>query len=253
MCALADGTAWILLLPTDILDKVVAEVIDPIKSPINGVKLECFADVVDSLLALMCTCTELRDLLDAATWQTAFRNAKPKPESKWNLLDDEVKLSRTIARSRVQHPVPYRWAPPWGINYKFVAKGRRQMQPVAGVGYAPVGPRKRSGVQLAYIGWYFASRAERVTATVADTEYRVRFADRGFLEYSDWKCAMGMAKLYSKRSILRIARRQQLGPRTTLAVSVVRELCRALGISYTSAERCDTLMRRVAAVLRREM
>ena len=108
-------------------------------------------------------------------------------------------------------------------------------------------------MQLAYIGWYFASRAERVTATVADTEYRVRFADRGFLEYSDWKCAMGMAKLYSKRSILRIARRQQLGPRTTLAVSVVRELCRALGISYTSAERRDTLMRRVAAVLRREM
>ena len=41
-------TAWILLLPTDILNKIVSEVINPIRSPINGVKLECFADVVGS-------------------------------------------------------------------------------------------------------------------------------------------------------------------------------------------------------------
>ena len=52
---------------------------------------------------------------------------------------------------------------------------------------------------------------------------------------------------------MRIARRQQLGPRTTLPVGVVRDLCRVLGIVYTAGERRDALMPRVAQVLRHEM
>ena len=52
---------------------------------------------------------------------------------------------------------------------------------------------------------------------------------------------------------MRIARRQQLGPRTTLPVGVVRDLCRVLGIVYTAGERRDALMHRVAQVLRHEM
>ena len=62
-----------------------------------------------------------------------------------------------------------------------------------------------------------------------------------------------MIQLYSLRSIMRIARRKQLGPHTTLQVGVVRDLCRALGIVYHAAERRDALMRRVAEVLRHEM
>ena len=52
---------------------------------------------------------------------------------------------------------------------------------------------------------------------------------------------------------MRIARRQQLGPRTTLPVGVVSDLCRVLGIVYTAGERRDALMHRVAQVLRHEM
>ena len=56
---------------------------------------------------------------------------------------------------------------------------------------------------------------------------------------------------------MRIARRKQLGPHTTLQVGVVRDLCRALGIVYHAAERrdapCVASTVRVAEVLRHEM
>ena len=88
---------------------------------------------------------------------------------------------------------------------------RHQVNP--GTGH----PRLQT-ISQSLIGWYFASKADRVTATEADTVYRVRFADRGFLKYINYRCHLGVAKLYSIRSIMRIARRPQLGPRTTLPV-----------------------------------
>ena len=135
------------ILPTTILDVpacVLRDVLMPyVATPLflpghRSVKLECFADVVDSLRAASLTCKTLLAAVTTHLWEFAWLKNKVRVQASWNLqLHDYNYIKRcnanviaarktNIVLSQSRTLSKYQVVVPWAAPYHKVCSAQKQ-------------------------------------------------------------------------------------------------------------------------------
>ena len=85
-----------------------------------GTKLECFADIVGYIVAMLKTSKDLRDSIDNMVWSYAMKACTPRLESAWEIIPAHIHeynwwragIKQSRAEQNVHAILGAKWAAP---------------------------------------------------------------------------------------------------------------------------------------------